>query len=72
MIDRFPYNLQLFPRFVIDELSATPGMVGLFAASVYSAGVRYDLGNKFLHNSTLSQYDLKLKFRGPITGRGKF
>ncbi|CAG9536969.1 unnamed protein product [Cercopithifilaria johnstoni] len=30
---------QLFPRFVVDELSAVPGMVGLFTASVYSAGL---------------------------------
>uniref|UniRef100_A0A915Q180 Uncharacterized protein n=1 Tax=Setaria digitata TaxID=48799 RepID=A0A915Q180_9BILA len=30
---------QLFPRFVVDELSKIPGMVGLFTASVYSAGL---------------------------------
>ncbi|KAL3981401.1 transporter solute:sodium symporter (SSS) family protein [Acanthocheilonema viteae] len=30
---------QLFPRFVVDELSAIPGIVGLFTAAVYSAGL---------------------------------
>ncbi|EJW81866.1 Sodium:solute symporter family protein [Wuchereria bancrofti] len=30
---------QLLPHFVVDELSSIPGMIGLFAASVYSAGL---------------------------------
>ena len=31
---------QLLPKFVLDALSHMPGIVGLFAAAIYSAGIR--------------------------------
>ncbi|PAV88507.1 hypothetical protein WR25_07892 isoform B [Diploscapter pachys] len=49
---------ELLPRFVLDALSQVPGIIGLFAAAIYSAGIRQKKTCQILANmhifSTLS------------------
>ncbi|EJD75186.1 hypothetical protein, variant [Loa loa] len=64
-------NDQLFPRFVIDELSVIPGMVGLFAASVYSAGLStasasYSALAAVFIEDVVKQFQTKVQKREPL------
>ncbi|KAM3727130.1 Sodium-coupled monocarboxylate transporter [Dirofilaria immitis] len=62
---------QLFPYFVIDELSAIPGMVGLFTASVYSAGLStasasYSALAAVFIEDVIKQFQIKIQKREPM------
>ncbi|VDK77554.1 unnamed protein product [Litomosoides sigmodontis] len=62
---------QLFPRFVIDELSTIPGMVGLFTASVYSAGLStasasYSALTAVFIEDVIKQFQIKVQKRQPM------
>ncbi|VDN08343.1 unnamed protein product [Thelazia callipaeda] len=62
---------QLLPRFVIDELSVIPGLVGLFAASVYSASLStlsasYSALTAVFIEDVIKQFRIKIQKLGPM------
>ncbi|VDN38271.1 unnamed protein product [Gongylonema pulchrum] len=63
----------LFPRFVVDELSVIPGMVGLFAAAIYSAGLStvsasYSALAAVFIEDVIKQYRAKVQKCDPMKG----
>ncbi|OZC10776.1 hypothetical protein X798_02199 [Onchocerca flexuosa] len=62
---------QLFPYFVIDELSTISGMVGLFTASVYSAGLStasasYSALAAVFIEDVIKQFQMKVQKHEPM------